>query len=102
MTAQQAVKTIESVQGLFILDVRTPDEFHSGHIKDAKNIDFYGRDFAARLNELDKDTPYLVYCRTGRRSGVTIDYMKKMKFKRIYHLKNGITAWKSDGLPLTR
>lgn len=102
LTPGQAVKVIESVPNLMILDIRTPDEFRSGHLKGARNIDFYGRDFAARLAELDRESPYLVYCRTGRRSGVTIDYLKKLEFKKIYHLKDGITGWKSKGLPLVR
>ncbi len=102
LTPDEAVKVIKTVNNLVILDIRTPGEVSSGHLEDAKNIDFYKSDFQKRIDSLDKDTPYFIYCRTGRRSGVTIDYMKRAGFKTIYHLTNGITAWREAGLPLAQ
>lgn len=102
LTPAQAQKVIAKTPGLVILDVRTPDEFRDGHIKGAINIDFYARDFQHRINELDKSVPYFVYCRSGRRSGVTIKQMQKTGFTNILHLENGINAWKDASLPLVR
>ncbi|MDE6368037.1 MAG: rhodanese-like domain-containing protein, partial [Muribaculaceae bacterium] len=51
------------------LDVRTPDEFSEGHIKDAININVFDDDFLDEATkELDKSRPVAVYCRSGKRS----------------------------------
>lgn len=99
---QETREVIQNVEELIILDIRRPDEVRTGHIEGARNIDFYDRDFQRRLDSLDKETPYLIYCRTGRRSGVTIEYMQTAGFKRIYHLQKGIVSWVQAGLPLAR
>lgn len=84
-----------------ILDIRTPAEFSGGHLKDAKNIDFRSSDFETNLGKLDKDKPYLVHCRSGGRSGSSLEIFKKLGFKRIIHLDGGILAWKEAKLPVT-
>lgn len=71
--------TVDSV----ILDVRTPDEYMSGHIKGAINIDFYAPDFQNQVDKLDKDKDYKVYCRSGNRSGQSVNLMKKLGFKNV-------------------
>ena len=45
-----------------IIDVRTKEEFVSGHISDATNIDYYSSDFKEKLDLVKKDVPILVYC----------------------------------------
>ena len=100
LTATKAQELIQNTPELVIIDVRTPNEYQSGHIKNARNIDFYGRDFQQRLDTLDKTIPYLVYCRSGRRSNVTIKYLKQVGFETIYHITDGIIDWQNSGLPL--
>jgi phage shock protein E len=51
-----------------VIDVRTPAEYADGHIAGAQNMDVESGDFAAQISTLDKSAPYLVYCRSGRRS----------------------------------
>jgi rhodanese-related sulfurtransferase len=77
-----------------ILDVRTPGEFETGHIENAVNIDFYADNFQAELDRLDKRVTYLIYCRTGARSGSTLGMMKDMGFRSVYDLQGGITKWR--------
>lgn len=84
--------------GLVVLDVRTPEEFDSGHLADAVNLDFYEPTFAASLDSLDKDAPYFVYCRSGNRSGQTVKTMKQLGFTEIYELEGGILTWIDAGL----
>lgn len=90
----------EPPPGLVVLDVRTPEEFDSGHIADASNLDFYEPDFAASLDDLDKDLPYFVYCRSGNRSATTIDTMKDLGFTEVYELEGGIISWAEEGYPI--
>ena len=85
-----------------ILDVRTAQEYQSGFIAGAVNIDFYAADFKTRINELDKNKIYLVYCRTANRSGQTATIMKSLKFKEVYDLSGGVVAWSQKGFTLVK
>lgn len=76
-----------------LIDVRTPEEFMAGHIKDAANIDYYHDDFQSDIAKLDKNKKYLLYCRSGNRSGMAMDMMKMMGFEEVYNLEEGIISW---------
>lgn len=84
-----------------ILDVRTPREVSSGHIEGAINIDYYSKTFIDELNKLDRGKRYLIYCRSGHRSGKTLKIMEKLGFREVYNMLGGIKAWKKEGLPIT-
>lgn len=77
-----------------ILDVRTDDEFAQGHIEDAIQINLYGN-FKEQVEELDRDKHYLVYCRSGNRSGKACSIMHSMGFEQKSNLKGGIIDWQS-------
>ncbi|MEM8904749.1 MAG: rhodanese-like domain-containing protein [Actinomycetota bacterium] len=87
-------------EGLVVLDVRTPEEFAEGHLEDAVMLDFYEEDFAAQLAELDPDAPYLLYCRSGNRSGQTVELMRELGFTDVADVDGGILAWDEAGLPI--
>ena len=82
-----------------ILDVRTAEEFNSGHIEGAVNIDFYASDFESQLDMLNKDKVYLVYCRSDNRSGQAVDRMEDLGFIEAYDMSGGINAWNDAGYP---
>lgn len=86
----QTFKDSISNKKVQLIDVRTPEEYQSGHIKDAKNIDFYSGNFATEFNKLNKDNPVYIYCRSGSRSKQTGTKLSAMGFKEIYDLKGGI------------
>lgn len=86
-------------EGLIILDVRTPEEFAEGHLDGAIMIDFYRDDFADQLKDLDPDTPYLLYCRSGNRSGQTTAIMDEQGFTNVADIDGGILAWTESGFP---
>jgi len=75
------------------LDVRTPEEVSGGMINGAIKIDFNGKDFNTKLNALDKNESYIVYCKSGGRSSKTADMMQQMGFSSIYNLEGGYTAF---------
>lgn len=85
-----------------ILDVRTPKEFTSGHIEDAINLDYYSKIFLDDLDRLAKTKTYLVYCRSGSRSGKTFNFMKELRFQKVYHMVGGIVRWQAEGLPTAK
>ncbi len=82
-----------------LLDVRTPGEFNSGHIKGAINIDVNQNDVYSKIDNLDKKATYIVYCRTQNRSQVVGNYMISKGFKEVYKMQDGITGWVANGFP---
>jgi rhodanese-related sulfurtransferase len=58
------------------------------------------RTFKEELNKLNKTKKYLVYCRSGHRSGASVDVMKELGFIEIYNLEDGIIKWKEKGFPV--
>lgn len=85
---------------LVILDVRTAEEFQEGHLEDAVMLDFYREDFAQELAQLDPDQPYLLYCRSGNRSGQTATIMEQLGFADVADIDGGIVAWGEASLPV--
>lgn len=87
-------------QGFIIIDVRTPQEFANEHIENALNLDYYSEKFRDELNKLDKEKTYLIYCRSGNRSGKALSIMKELAFREVYNMLGGIIHWKAEGYPL--
>lgn len=105
VTAKEAMGLIQNNTGnikFVILDVRTPDEFNSGHIKDALNIDVNSTNFEQEVGKLDKSKTYLVYCRSGVRSKNASDIMLGLGFRYIYNMTGGILQWQTEGYPVVQ
>ena len=83
---------------IILIDVRTPDEYKTAHLKNAKMIDFKSDDFKEKIAELPKDITICVYCRSGNRSGKSMKILEEAGFLRIYNLKGGINTWQEKGL----
>ncbi|ALJ04250.1 rhodanese [Pseudalgibacter alginicilyticus] len=77
-----------------LIDVRTSGEFKTGHIKNAKNIDLFSKNFADEFNKLNKEEVLYIYCRSGARSKQASNKLVAMGFKKIYDLKGGILNYK--------
>ena len=104
ITAQDAYSLIrENLDNpnFIILDVRTADEFNSGHIAGAINIDYESAQFTTDVSLLDKSKQYLVYCATGVRGAAATQIMVGLGFKNVQNIAGGITAWIQDGYPIT-
>lgn len=71
--------------GAMVLDVRTPEEFAAGHLVNAVNIPFeqVAAEFAKR--GIAKDTPVVLYCRSGRRSGIATDALVAAGYTKTYN-----------------
>lgn len=87
-------------QALYVLDVRTPEEYAAGHLPGAVNIPH--DQLAARLGELSgaRERDIVVYCRTGRRSAKALGVLDKAGFKRLFHLKGDYTRWTGENRPV--
>jgi len=84
-----------------IVDLRTPDEYASGHIEGATNLDYYSDTFRDELENLDKNKTYLIHCQSGRRSSAALEIMKNLGFKKVYNMTGGMVEWQAKGLPAT-
>ena len=105
ITPQEASTLIQNNQNnpdFIIIDVRTPQEFAEGYVEDAIIIDFYAETFRNDLDNLDKNKTYLIYCRSGNRSGQALDIMAELSFNEVYNILGGIIAWTAEGLPTVK
>jgi rhodanese-related sulfurtransferase len=83
-----------------VLDVRTMEEFNSGHLKDAFLADWTKKEqFRERVAALDKKKPVYTYCLSGGRSSAATKWLNENGFQ-AYNLDGGIAAWKREGKPV--
>lgn len=75
-----AAQAVAMLAARTVIDVRTPAEFAAGHVAGAQNIDVEAADFGTKIAALDKTAPYLVYCRSGRRSAIAASQMAAAGF----------------------
>jgi len=85
-----------------LVDVRTPKEYTSGHLRNAINIDYYDSNFAVDMAKLDKNKTLYIYCRSGGRSGSAAKKLKDMGFTKVYDLKGGIIKWNKAKLEIIK
>lgn len=85
---------------LFVLDVRTPEEFAAGHVPGAVNVPH--DQIAARLAEVPKDADVVLYCRTGRRVALAAAALHANGYTRLSHLEGDMTAWVENGRPVEK
>ena len=100
--AYELIQKHRDDENFVILDVRTPAEFAQGYIENAINVDFYSKTFPDELNKLDKEKTYLLYCRSGNRSGRTLKFMEELQFKTVYNMTGGIRQWIAEKRPITK
>ena len=85
---KKAIKTINNSTNLMLLDVRTAEEYSTGNIPNSINVDVLSPDFKSKIDLLDKNKEYLVYCRSGNRAAIASSIMATNGFIRIYNLNN--------------
>lgn len=84
---------IEQHPQAILIDVRTAGEQVTGALPGAIPLDYLAYDFIDRLEELDPQATYLVYCRSGRRSIRACTLMKNSGFTQVYNLDGGLNLW---------
>ncbi len=96
----QLQEWMEQKSDLCILDVRTADEYNSGHVPGAINIGH--TEISAHLDRLkpyaNKDV--IIYCERGIRARMAQKALAKVGFTNVYHLTGDMKAWRQAGLPM--
>lgn len=101
-SASAASYADEVAAGAVLIDVRTPAEFAEGHLDGAVNIDVQSPTFDAQLAQLDPSASYLVYCRSGNRSGQAIARMQAAGFTDLANLGSVAEASSASGVAVVR
>ena len=76
-----------------LIDVRTSQEYDEGRIPTAQNIDH--REIAQAMADGDRDKPVILYCRTGRRSGIAARDLSRLGYQTIIDF-GGINRWRGE------
>ena len=92
--SQNKFQRLLNKKNTILLDVRTEVEYKAGHIPGSLQIDFLKtEDFKKQVAVLDKSKPYLLYCRSGKRSKDAMSVMKEMCFTKLFDLQGGFNSW---------
>ena len=91
-------ENIKATPDAQILDVRTPEEYMTGHIENSDNVDFLSNSFVLKTDKYDKTKPVFVYCKSGGRSAKASEKLAELGFTTIYNLDGGMLKWEAAGL----
>lgn len=82
-----------------LLDSRNRDEYEISHIEGARWIGFNNFD-VGDFDDIDRETPIVVYCSVGKRSEIIGEKLEKVGFKNVANLRGGIFQWANESRPL--
>jgi len=95
-----AKKVIEQKKNVYLLDVRTPEEFRQARMKGGMLIPI--SEIERRLVEVPKNRPILVYCAVGSRSNLVAKYLVNKGYGEVYNMVDGLVGWYRNGYPIDR
>lgn len=98
LSVGEAQELLQKNAQLFLLDVRTPEEYSRARIEGGRLIPI--DQLTARQGEIPADRPVLVYCAVGSRSSQAADYLAARRKQPVYNLFGGIWAWQLRGFPV--
>ncbi|MEH7249666.1 rhodanese-like domain-containing protein [Neobacillus niacini] len=90
VTVEKAKEMIDE-EKVIILDVRTPEEYNSGHIPGSELVPL--QVLEGMSEDLDKDKSYLLVCRSGNRSQQAAEILTSKGFKNVYNMTGGMNEW---------
>ena len=83
-----------------IIDLRSPAKYKQNRLSDALNIDYDNDNFEVKLEKLDRNKVYLIYCSWDAKSNIVSEMMVDLGFAKILKMIGGINAWHKEGFPL--
>jgi rhodanese-related sulfurtransferase len=87
-------------EAFLIVDLRPRREFDEGHIKGARQIDYYATNFKRIVSSLDPNATVLLYCQRGRQAPLAMRALEKLRFAEVFMLDGGFHDWVAAGLPV--
>jgi len=100
LSATQAVQLMN--QGALVIDLRTKEQYDSGHIGDARHIG--AAELESQVESLKKwrEKTVIVYCDSGHGGAAAARTLAKHGFAKVFNLEGGIAAWVRDNMPLSK
>jgi rhodanese-related sulfurtransferase len=89
-------------QGALLIDLRPPDQYTAGHVGGARQMTGEQILQAAETLKKYKDKTVVVYDDTGSLSASAVRQLVAQGFTKAFNLRGGLTAWRTENLPLTR
>lgn len=83
-----------------LVDVREYPEYAAGRIRGSRLIPL--GDLERRASELDRGAPVYLVCRTGRRSALAGETLRRLGFREVWNVRGGMTEWQGAGYPVER
>lgn len=83
----------KNTNNAILIDVRTPVEYAEGHLENAKNINWFDKNFEEQVKSLDKEETIYVYCKAGGRSAKAQQKLLDMGYKNVINLEGGYLAF---------
>lgn len=96
VNARDFKQLIEDTEDAVVIDVRSEGELAEGSVPGYQLINLFSPDFASKIEKLDKNKTYFVYCRGGNRSSSACSFMATKGFTKLYNLSGGIGAWNAS------
>lgn len=100
LSAKQAKELIDKEKDVFVLDVRSREEYNEGHIKGANLIPI--QELGQNIDKIPTDKKIIVHCAKGGRSTKACDLLKDKGLKELYNFKGGFHQWQSEGYPVEK
>ena len=95
ISPKQAKELIDNEKDVFILDVRTKEEYRESHIKGSNLIPL--QELEQNINKIPKDRKVVVHCASGKRSAQACEILKNKGLKELYNVEGGILRWQKEG-----
>lgn len=100
ISAREAKVLLDSNKNVYLLDVRTPQEYSQGRLAGSVLIPI--GEFERRVREVPKNRIIIVYCAVGSRSKSAAGFLSQLGYKDVYNMTDGIVAWYRNGFPVQR
>lgn len=100
MISVEEAKALLDKGGVIFLDCREPKEYKSGHIPGAINIPRGLLEFKIGSKISEKNTPVIMYCKTGGRASLACCSIQRMGYKNVKNIDGGWKAWAKAGYPV--
>ena len=95
-----AVKLIN--KSALVIDVRSPEAYGSGHIVNARNLTVADLEKDPDAIKKNKGKIVLVVCDSGMQAGKAANLLRKAGYENTFSLRGGISAWRTENLPLAK
>ena len=100
ITSRDAKALLDKNKGIYLLDVRTPQEYSQGKLAGSVLIPI--GEFERRIGEVPKNKTIVVYCAVGSRSKPVANFLAQQGYNDVYNMTDGIVGWYRNGFPVQR